>query len=498
MGYQGTIPTSSRSGRLAYVTEKDYSFQAEDVEKLKDRKGRLNASQMGTGKTYMGAELDLETDTTGATLVVSPLGNFDNWKERFEDRNVPVYEVDPKDRDGSFRRFRNAKVPQGHKVFIAHWQALRLMPALSVVSREKPFGHIIADEVHRMQGRKTKQTRALKAIRANFRTGLSGTPVTASPAGYWSVLNWLYPDQYTSFWKFFDQFVDFELQYTANGAYKKVKGVKDEDLLLKQIEPYYVRHLKREQCCPWHPEGVMPWLPDKYYSTKWVDLTPQQRKAYHSMEKDMLSWVGTHEDEPLAAGAAIAQLTRLQQFAMAYATIDDGKIRLAEPSSKLDAVYEILEEALDNGEALVIFSQFSQAISLLAERMRKMGSKVKWGTYTGQNRSEREGVKRAFANGDLDVFAGTIQAGGEAIDGLQNYCSTMVFLDRTWSSSANNQAEDRLDRDGQTKPVHIIDIMARNTVDLGRRQKLINQWAWIRKMLGDEKGRIQDEVTQGR
>src|SRR5882672_2948352 len=106
---------------------------------------------MGTGKTYMGADLDLETDTRGATLVVSPLGNFDNWRGRFEDRNVPVFEVDPKDRDGSFRRFRESKVPAGHKVFLVHWQALRLMPALSVVSRETPWGHVLADEVHRMQ-----------------------------------------------------------------------------------------------------------------------------------------------------------------------------------------------------------------------------------------------------------------------------------------------------------------------------------------------------------
>jgi SNF2 family DNA or RNA helicase len=306
----------------------------------------------------------------------------------------------------------------------------------------------------------------------------------------------MYPAQYRSYWKFFDQFVEFELIQTANGPYRKVKGVQNEAELLAQIDPFYVRHLKREQCCPWHPEGVMPWLPEKYYSTVWAELTSQQRKAYTQMEKDMLSWVGEHEDEPLAASVVVAQIVRLQQFSMAYASIEGGRVRLAEPSSKLDALCDILEETLDNHEPIVVFSQFSQAINLLAARLERMGSKVKWGTYTGQNRKDRDDVKRAFAAGDLDVFAGTIQAGGEAIDGLQNYCSTMVFLDRTWSSSANMQAEDRLDRDGQTKPVHIIDIVARNTVDLGRRQKLEMQWAWIRRILGDEKGQIQHERTQ--
>lgn len=474
---------------------KDYQFQLEDVAKLADRNGRLNASEMGTGKTYMGAELDLATDTSGPTLVVSPLGNFDNWRGRFEDRNVPTFEVDPKDRDGSLRRFLNCKTPDGHKVFIVHWQALRLMPSLAVLGRERPWGHVIADEVHRMQGRKTQQTKALKNIRANFRTGLSGTPVTGNPAGYWSVLNWLYPQQFTSFWSFFKTFVDYEMDPT--GRFQVIKGIKPgmDDVLLREVDPFYVRHLKREQCCAHHPQGVMPWLPEKYYTTEWVQLTAQQRRAYIDMEKHMLSWVGKHENEPLAASVVVAQMQRLQQFSMAYCEVIDGRVRLSEPSSKLDRLFEILEDNPD--ERLVVFSQFSQAIGLLAERLKK--TSISFGTYTGSadDRKTREETKKAFARGDLQVFAGTIQAGGEAIDGLQNHCSTMVFLDRTWNPAANRQAEDRLDRDGQTKKVQIIDIMARNTVDLGRHQKLQMKWGWIRQILGDGKARIQREATQG-
>ena len=464
---------------------KDYGFQAEDVLKLRDRKGRLNASQMGTGKTYMGADLDLETDTAGPTIVVSPLGNFDNWRGRFEERGVPFYEVDPKDRDGSLRRFLQARVPDGHKVFCIHWQALRLTPALATIGRERPWGHIIADEVHRMQGRKTQQTKALKAIRADFRTGLSGTPVTGNPAGYWSILNWLYPDIWKGFWKYYARYVNYEIVMPQ--GYHKVIGPKNVEELHELIDPYYIRHLKREPCCPHHPNGVMPWIPEKYYTTRWVELTSVQRRAYSAMEKDMLSWVGEHEDQPLSAGVVVAQMMRLQQLSMAYAEVTPEGIRLSEPSSKLDTVMEILDD--NPTEQIVVFSQFSQACRLLAARLDRAG--IAYGLYTGDTRSTRDEAKRAFSRGDLRVFLGTIAAGGEAIDGLQNNCSTMVFLDRTWSPAANQQAEDRLDRDGQTKPVQIIDIMARNTVDLGRRQKLETKWGWIRDLLGDKKGQIQ-------
>jgi SWI/SNF-related matrix-associated actin-dependent regulator 1 of chromatin subfamily A len=63
--------------------------------------------------------------------------------------------------------------------------------------------------------------------------------------------------------------------------------------------------------------------------------------------------------------------------------------------------------------------------------------------------------------------------------------STVIFLDRNWSPALNQQAEDRLHRIGQREAVQVIDIMARDTVDLGRRQMLEQKWDWIRRLLGD-------------
>lgn len=88
-----------------------------------------------------------------------------------------------------------------------------------------------------------------------------------------------------------------------------------------------------------------------------------------------------------------------------------------------------------------------------------------------------------FQRGETRVFAGTIQAGGVGI--TLTAASTVVFLDRNWSPALNLQAEDRLHRIGQAESVQVIDIMARDTVDLGRHAVIEMKKGWIQQLLGD-------------
>jgi SNF2 family DNA or RNA helicase len=447
-----------------------FDFQAEDVEKLGAHPCRLIGSEMGTGKTYEGVALD---DVAGSskTLVVAPLSVLPVWDEHFKalsGREGVV--IDPKDRDRSFELFK--KSDSG--LFMVHWDVLRLMPELRTVN----WDHIIGDEVHRAQNRKAQQTQALKKIKTKNKTGLSGTPLTNRPDQFWSSLNWLYPDRFSSYWRFYKQHVDFEIVYPQ--GYHKIAGPKDEDVLLDSIDPFYVRHLKREECCPHHPHGVQPQLPEKYYTEQWVDLHPKQRRAYRDMERDMLAWVGEQEDTPLVASVVVAKLVRLAQFAVAYMEYSNDRWTLGEPSAKLDALMDILED--NPNKQFVIFSQFKTAIKLLERRLAKAG--ISYVTLTGDTpQPDRGPFVQRFQNGRARVFAGTIQAGGVGI--TLHAASTAIFLDRTWSPAVNVQAEDRLHRIGQKDAVQIIDLMAKSTVDLGRQQQLIQKWSWIKRMLGD-------------
>jgi SNF2 family DNA or RNA helicase len=350
---------------------------------------------------------------------------------------------------------------------------------------------VIADEVQKLQGRKTQQTRSLKGIkRVGQKFGFSGTPVEGHPAKFWSCLNWLYPTDYRGYWKFYQQFVDYEIIYPQ--GFHKILGPKNAAQLRAQIEPFYVRHLKKEQCCPHHPEGVMPWLPDKYYEEEYVDLGPEQRRVYNQMKADLISWVGAREDQPLVAPVVIAQLMRLQQFAIAYARIEGGgydevndihlpgTVRMSEPSSKLDKVMDILE---DTDDPIVVWSNFKQPLYLLEERCKKAKPAIDILLYTGDNRATRDSNVVSFSRGGARVFAGTIASGGTGVDGLQYASSHCVFLDRHWNPARNVQAEDRLHRDGQLNAVQVTDIMARNTVDRGRKQTIARTWSWVKELL---------------
>lgn len=461
-----------------------YEYQKQTVEKFAQVPACLDASEMGTGKTIVAAELDMvrRQQGQGPTLIIAPLsGMMNTWRRHYK-LHLPDLKgivCDPRQRS----KFRTALSQTGwYDYYIVHWDVLsRELDSLQGVR----WNHIIGDECHRVKNRKAQTTRALKRLHSTYRTGLSGTPVTNKPHDFFSILQWLYPKEFRSYWNFYKRYVDYIEVESWNGqktGYHKIVGPKNVEELQERIDRFYVRHLKRGPCCSNHPQGVTPWLPDKTYAEPiWVDLSPQQRRAYDQMKKDMLAWVGENNDKPIAAPVTIARLIRLQQLALAHADIDeDWNVTLTEPSAKLDALMDLIKD--NDDEQFVVFSQFSSIIKLLSARLTK--AKITFGSFTGQTSPpERERIVQEFQSGKLRVFAGTIKAGGVGLDLFA--ASIVIFLDRSWSPAENLQAEDRLWRIGQGNSVTVYDIMARDTVDLGRSQQIQMKWDWIKSLLGD-------------
>jgi SNF2 family DNA or RNA helicase len=451
-----------------------FGFQQEDVDRLAGQRSALISNEMGTGKTYEAIARDQRIRAShpgaalGPTLVVAPMVTVESvWQSHLRElTDLPVFPVDPKARLVTMRHFTRA-AERGGAVLIVHWEALRLMPQLTKVR----WLHIIADECHKMKNRRAAMTIALKKIPTVWKTAMSGTPAVNRPDELWSVLNWLHPDVYTSYWRFFQRYVATQEEYAGGRTFRKVIGPRNPEGLRKEIAPFSVRRLKAD---------VVPDLPEKYRTEIRVTLTPTQRKAYNTMRDEMVAWIGQQEDaDALPAPVVIAQLTRLQQFACAYAEFDkDGRVKLAEPSSKLDACMEVLDEAGE--ESVVIFSRFKGLIDLLEVRLREAG--ITYGAFTGAtDNTARMKIVRDFQAGELRVFAGTIGAGGVGL--TLHRASTVVFLDRDWSPAANGQAEDRLHRIGQRNAVQVIDITARNTIEPSKMRTLETKKAWLKAVL---------------
>lgn len=485
-----------------------FPFQEYAVDFLVDKRSVLVGDEMGLGKSLQAVALDRLRRTKQPdlvrrpkTLVITYIGIFSSWIEHFENEtDLRVVCINPRNR----LKFMEALFHDQADVYIVHWQAVRLMPELAEIE----WFHIIGDEVHSLQNRKSKQTLATKKIKAIYKTGLSGTPAYDKPDDLWSILNWLYPKYWSSFWRYYDD----HIKWIEQDGYRVIVGVNNVEKLQQEMSGFYVRRRKQD---------VLLDLPEKYYTEITVELDPKQKRAYQQMKKDMLAWIGEHENEPVVAPVVIAQLTRLQQFSDAFGElerftlrekimltpdraqkeVDEGtlklkvdgslptftylerealRMRLSEPSTKLDAVMDIISST---AAPIVIFSQFSQVIELLAKRLEKVG--IPSGIFIGSTSSDdRKAIIRNFQAGKLRVFAGTIAAGGIGI--TLTAASTVVFIDRSWSASLNIQAEDRCHRIGQKNAVQVIDIVSRGTLDVKRIQKINLAWSWIKRLIGDD------------
>jgi SNF2 family DNA or RNA helicase len=492
-----------------------FDFQQKDCMKLYKAGCGLDANEMGTGKTVEAIQIDKWWARVKInpehlpTLIIAPINTFDGWVDRFGDldpsADVVVVERTPSGRAAFAEAIRTGK----GDVFLCNYESARILQSQLV---KFLYNSIVIDECHRIANRKSQTTKAIQLLgrRARHRLALSGTASGDKPENLWTTLNWLYPKVFTSYWNFRRRYCleDSETKYvrgkdgtTREVTYRKIIGANPETIheLHRIISPFYVRHLKRERCCPEHPNGVMDQLPPKTYDKIWVDLSPTQRRVYEQMRKEMVAWVNEHEDTPLVAGVVVAQLVRLSQIALATPVVTEeevidretGKpkrvirVGLTLPSSKLEALLELVKD--NPNKKFVIFSS-SKKICYLAQQYMKehgVGSFVLSGDTPA---AQREGMVKRFVEADpseCQLFISVIKAGGEGIDGLQHATDTAIFLDRDPWTIKNQQAEDRLHREGQKDTVQIIDIMARNTIDVGRRERDFTKWQAIKYFLGD-------------
>ena len=458
--------------------------------------------EMGVGKTVQAIAMDLLRRAQAGpgehkTLVVAPLtGVIDQWVQEFEKwTDLRIKRINAK---SAKTRAWFLMDMEKYDVFIIHPEGMRIEK--DNLTKVK-WLHMVFDEVHRIKNRKTKTAKAAVEVgkQAKYRTGCTGTPIENYPAEMWHILYWLYPTAkdrneanighwtkklLNSYWRFYNRFVEY--YEDPDYGYHKITGTRNEEELRELFGPFYIRRLKTD---------VQKDLPPKIRQPYEVELPPKQRKAYDDMKNYLMSWVGENNDQPVIAPVVIAQMIRLQQFTLGYGEILTHKkyevvngvretkietqFKLHEPSEKLDALMDILEDLGD--QQCVVFTTSKQAVYLAKARFEKAGIGVS--VVTGDVvDAKRTGEINRFKRGETQVFIATIRSGGVGLN-LQN-ASTVVFLDRDWSPAKNQQAEDRCHRGGQTNPVHIIDIVAKRTIDQKKDRKLQMKWSWIHDTIG--------------
>lgn len=491
--------------------EKLYPFQRAGVKFMTTAGSALNADEMGTGKSVQGIA-SMEALNAYPALIVCPNSMKHAWADEFTKwapgRKTVIITGTPKKRADAIALIASGEAEVG----IINYEALRSHTrlagygSLELTDKEKeekelnaiPFKAVIADEAHKIKDPRAKQTRAVWYMgdRADHRFALTGTPVANSPEDIWTLMRFVAPYEYPYKSAFIDRYA--HTTYSIFG-FEEVAGIKAEmtDELFSILDPRFIRRIK---------EVVLPQLPDKIYSTRFVKMeTPggsatKQKQAYESMRKDMLAAL---DGGTLMAGSPLTQAIRLCQFASAHGALEPTgeydeftqapkqRLVLTDPSNKADALEEIVLE-LGNGQA-VVFAESKQLIQLCHDRLLKLSGKddglyagLTLGLVTGDvpDYQRAENV-RQFQQGQIKVLLLTLGAGGEGL--TLTAANTAVFLQRSWSAVQNAQAEDRIHRIGQeAASVNIIDVVTEGTIEDKVRSVLADKAGMLEQIARDE------------
>jgi superfamily II DNA or RNA helicase len=424
--------------------------QAQAVERMATEPTRsvLNASLMGTGKTLMAVEV-VKRINAKTVLVIGPLNTYWGWYDTIQRQND--YQADVAKIDST----KQGK--QAYADLLLGKQGWFFIGREYFRSLDWSKAHpdaVLVDECHFAQNRASKSFKVLKTLNAQFKMSMSGTPSGNRFEGFWAVTRFLWKDTNIvdkSFWKWVDKF--------AETAYSPFAGV---EIVREKIAGAFVKSLPCYiRLEPNHNLEVVE-------ETRYVDLVPAQKKIYDKFEKDLVVFL---EGNPMIAEVPIAARIRLRQITLAVPTItDDNEVVFADDavSTKFKALKEIIDDNLD--EPMLILTDSQKYASLVTNRL---DSAFEWSGKATQK--QRDEAKTLFLDGKLKYIVAVIPAIAEGVDGLQNVCSTIVWLSHSDSNLMNQQVVERIRRRGQKNIVKIYDIVARDTFDEGQLSTLVQR-----------------------
>lgn len=426
-------------------------FQVDDINKMLGLKHFLNANPMGLGKTVETIRFLSERKARNALIVCPKIIRY-QWQSQLKtwgNFNSEIYE-------------KQVHIPDDGRVWIVNYDKLR-NEKTRLKFRSFQWDYVILDEAHKIKGRNSLQTKAVKELPAAHRIALTGTPILRYVDDLWSILHFL-DESYSgiSYWTFRDYFCEMEHTAWGDTIVGLTKNSAKVAILQKLMSLVSIRNDAIEVAKGKTREVVR------------LPMTKKQRELYRK-EKDLVLQE-LPEDLTIANGAVLA--LRLMQT-----TSWPGLWIPGEAGPKFEW---ILETCLNNPkEKFVVFSVFEKTINALVNYLNESG--VTATSITGKNTSEQnEMSKRLFVDKGIQVLAGTIGAMGQGYDALQSVCRLMIFIDRDWSPEIMNQAEDRLHRMGQDNPVNIYYLECQGSFDqhVGRINR--NKAADIREALRND------------
>ena len=398
--------------------------------------GGILADDMGLGKTLQSVMYLASLPEDSLSIVICPSSLMFNWKDEIENfaPGLPCTVICgiPEERSSLVSH-------AGRGILITSYPLLRRDMALY---RNLHFAAVIIDEAQNIKNSTSLNAMNVKKLQADTHFALTGTPIENSLSEIWSIFDFLMPGYLFHHPKFISEYE----KPILNEDTKKLQQ------LNLRIRPFILRRMKKD---------VLNELPDKTEEKILIDLTEKQKKLYAAYLEHYKGELNLEDDEFIEHNQIqiLSVLMRLRQICCHPATFLDN---YDGDSAKMDLLIELLQNALNSGHRVLVFSQFTSMLELIRKALDNLS--IPYFSLEGKTKidARNQAVKR-FNEGERSVFLISLKAGGTGLNLIG--ADTVIHMDPWWNPAVEEQATDRAYRIGQHKNVHVIKILSKDTIE---------------------------------
>ena len=403
--------------------------------------GGILADDMGLGKTLQAIVYIKAMKARSEQhqfLIVCPTSLVYNWMDEFENftpkLRCRIISGTPEE------RMATIKTKENIDVYITSYPLLRR----DIANYEsKQFHTVFLDEAQFIKNAASLNAKSVKALQAQHRFALTGTPIENSLSELWSIFDFIMPYYLLTHSRFVKQ---YEKQILKN----------DEEALNslnKRIRPFVLRRMKKD---------VLQELPEKVETKYLTNLTPEQKKLYLSFLESFRGELGEDfgfDNIGHSRFQILAALTRLRQICCHPGTFLDN---YEGESGKLELFLQILPDLISNGHRILVFSQFTSMLEIIQTSLKELQYEYFYLEGSTKIEERNEYVKR-FNAGEGQVFLISLKAGGTGLNLVG--ADTVIHFDPWWNPAVEDQATDRAHRIGQKNSVQVIKLLTKGTIE---------------------------------
>jgi hypothetical protein len=408
--------------------------------------GACLADDMGLGKTIQALALVQryrDMDRPRPVLLICPTSVIETWRVEAEKffPSLPLYIHYGHDRrrGASFARAAESSALVTSSYALLHRDA--------ELYKNIGWRGVILDEAQNIKNPDTRQARAARSLRADWKIALTGTPVENHAGDIWSIMEFLMPGMLGG------------RRYFANCCVKPISAARDSaamEKLKNAVRPFIMRRLKTDP-------AIAPDLPRKIETVEYCGLTREQMKLYAAVaDKFTRGLNGVFGIK--RRGLVLAGLTRMKQICDHPSLFAKDGDFATERSSKLERLMSLAEEMYAAGDRALIFTQYAEMGKILKHQLQERFGRGAFFLRGGVPRADRDKMVRAFQeSGAARFFVLSLRAGGVGLNLTR--ANQVVMYDRWWNPAVETQAIDRAYRIGQASNVQVHIFCCKGTLE---------------------------------